>query len=161
MGTNLAGSPFRSHIGQTGKGTVQNFSPREKNVVSTCISLDPHLPHCWGGGSAIRVSKSAFTRGGSSCVSDIPFTLRSTSKLKLSSIAQRTNIRALASAVRLGNDVEIPTNSVGDATTAFPSLSRTHPVAPLKADALPPAEEGCMGGSPSCSPPLTAFILPP
>jgi hypothetical protein len=32
----------RSQVGQTGKGTVQTFAPREKKVVSTCISLDPH-----------------------------------------------------------------------------------------------------------------------
>jgi hypothetical protein len=49
-------SCFRSHFGQTGRGTAQilPIGPGVKNVVSRCIMIDPHLAHWAGGGSVDR-----------------------------------------------------------------------------------------------------------
>jgi len=58
---NLAVSSFRSHTVQTGNGMVQNCSPKEKNVVSTCNILEPHFEQCTADGSAVSESKSSFT----------------------------------------------------------------------------------------------------
>jgi hypothetical protein len=44
-GMKRAVSFFSSHLGQTGKATVQILPPEEKKVVSTCISLELHLRH--------------------------------------------------------------------------------------------------------------------
>jgi hypothetical protein len=49
-------SCFRSHFGQTGRGTAQilPIGPVMKNVVSRCIMIDPHLAHWAGGGLVDR-----------------------------------------------------------------------------------------------------------
>ena len=49
-------SSFRSHFGQTGRGTAQilPIGPVMKNVVSRCIMIDPHLAHWAGGGLVDR-----------------------------------------------------------------------------------------------------------
>ena len=54
--TNCAVSSFRSHFGQTGRGTAQIFplGPRVKNVASRCTMIDPHFEHRAGGGSVDR-----------------------------------------------------------------------------------------------------------
>lgn len=49
-------SSFRSHFGQTGRGTAQilPIGPVVKNVVSRWVMIDPHLAHWAGGGSVDR-----------------------------------------------------------------------------------------------------------
>jgi hypothetical protein len=57
VGTNFAVSTFRSHFGQTGKGTSHIFpsGPVVKNAVFKCIIFDPHLEH-WRQVFADRIS---------------------------------------------------------------------------------------------------------
>ena len=65
---------FRSHLGQTGKATVQILPPEEKKVVSTCISLELHLRH-WGGegfaDSLLKRCSTAERRMGEACMSHV------------------------------------------------------------------------------------------
>jgi hypothetical protein len=73
-GMKRAVSFFRSHLGQTGKATVQILPPEEKKVVSTCISLELHLRH-WGGegfaDSLLKRCSTAERRMGEACMSHV------------------------------------------------------------------------------------------